>query len=66
MNGQGVALGRHPLVKDLIEFGALVAPFNSTLVGSRAYISSFYCPLRRASRTCGSLLTGLFVRPSAS
>ncbi len=36
MNGQGVALGRHPLVKDLIESGALVAPFNSTLVGSRA------------------------------
>ena len=30
MNGQGVALGRHPLVKDLIESGALVAPFNST------------------------------------
>jgi LysR family glycine cleavage system transcriptional activator len=37
INGQGVALGRHPLVKDLIESGALVAPFSSTLGGSRAY-----------------------------
>ena len=37
INGQGVALGRHPLVTDLIKSGALVAPFNSALVGSRAY-----------------------------
>ena len=37
VNGQGVALGRQPLVDDLIQSGALVAPFKQTLVGSRAY-----------------------------
>lgn len=37
ISGQGVALGRQPLVGDLIESGALVAPFKQTLVGSRAY-----------------------------
>ena len=37
INGQGVALGRQPLVNDLIRSGALVAPFENTLVGSRAY-----------------------------
>jgi LysR family transcriptional regulator, glycine cleavage system transcriptional activator len=37
ISGQGVALGRQPLVNDLIESGALVAPFRQTLVGSRAY-----------------------------
>jgi LysR family transcriptional regulator, glycine cleavage system transcriptional activator len=37
ISGQGVALGRQPLVNDLIESGTLVAPFKQTLVGSRAY-----------------------------
>src|ERR1700693_1829721 len=37
ISGQGGALGRQPLVSDLIESGALVAPFKQTLVGSRAY-----------------------------
>ena len=37
ISGQGVALGRQPLVNDLIESGALVAPFKQTLIGSRAY-----------------------------
>ncbi len=37
ISGQGVALGRQPLVSDLIKSGALVAPFKQTLVGSRAY-----------------------------
>jgi LysR family glycine cleavage system transcriptional activator len=37
ISGQGVALGRQPLVSDLVESGALVAPFKQTLVGSRAY-----------------------------
>ena len=35
--GQGVALGRQPLVSDLIQSGTLVAPFRKALVGSRAY-----------------------------
>jgi LysR family transcriptional regulator, glycine cleavage system transcriptional activator len=37
ISGQGMALGRQPLVNDLIKSGALVAPFKQTLVGSRAY-----------------------------
>jgi len=37
ISGQGVALGRQPLVNELVESGALVAPFKQTLVGSRAY-----------------------------
>ena len=37
ISGQGVALGRQPLVGDLIKSGALVAPFKQALVGPRAY-----------------------------
>ncbi len=37
ISGQGVALGRQPLVNALIESGALIAPFKQTLIGSRAY-----------------------------
>src|SRR5258708_7281485 len=37
INGQGIALGRQPLVNDLIHSGALVAPFRGAVVGSRAY-----------------------------
>jgi DNA-binding transcriptional LysR family regulator len=35
--GQGVALGRQPLVNDLIQSGALAAPFKQTVGGSRSY-----------------------------
>jgi DNA-binding transcriptional LysR family regulator len=35
--GQGVALGRQPLVNELILSGALVAPFKAAVVGTRAY-----------------------------
>src|SRR6266446_13999 len=37
ISGQGVALGRQPLVNDLIQSGALVMPFRKALVGSRGY-----------------------------
>src|SRR5437588_7345795 len=37
ISGQGVALGRQPLLNALIESGALAVPFQQTLVGSRAY-----------------------------
>jgi LysR family glycine cleavage system transcriptional activator len=37
VDGQGVALGRQPLVNDLIASGVLVAPFKNPVVGSRAY-----------------------------
>jgi LysR family glycine cleavage system transcriptional activator len=37
ISGQGVALGRQPLVNDLLQSGALMAPFRKAVVGSRAY-----------------------------
>lgn len=37
ISGQGVALGRQPLVNDLVQSGTLVTPFRKALVGSRAY-----------------------------
>src|SRR5215475_11588905 len=37
ISGQGVALGRQPLVNDLLQSGTLVTPFRKALVGSRAY-----------------------------
>src|SRR6202030_4170971 len=37
ISGQGVALGRQPLVNDLLAAGTLVAPFKRAVVGSRAY-----------------------------
>jgi LysR family glycine cleavage system transcriptional activator len=39
ISGQGVALGRQPLVNDLLRSGALVAPFGKAVVGSRAYFA---------------------------
>lgn len=35
--GQGVALGRQPLVNDLIQSGSLAAPFKQSIVGARGY-----------------------------
>jgi LysR family glycine cleavage system transcriptional activator len=37
ISGQGVALGRLPLVNDLIQSGALATPFRKAMVGSRGY-----------------------------
>jgi LysR family glycine cleavage system transcriptional activator len=37
--GHGVALGRSPLVKDLVASGELVAPFKSTTDPARAYFA---------------------------
>jgi LysR family glycine cleavage system transcriptional activator len=37
--GHGVALGRTPLVKDLIASGELVAPFKSSADPARAYFA---------------------------
>jgi LysR family glycine cleavage system transcriptional activator len=37
ISGQGVALGRQPLVNELIQSGALAAPFSEAVVGTRAY-----------------------------
>ncbi len=37
ISGQGVALGRQPLVNELIQSGMLVTPFKQPVVGSRAY-----------------------------
>ena len=35
--GQGVALGRLPLLQELIRTGALIAPFERSVVGTRGY-----------------------------
>jgi len=37
IDGQGVALGRQPLVNDLIQAGVLVVPFKKPVVMTRAY-----------------------------
>ena len=37
ISGQGVALGRQPLVNELIQAGTLVVPFQRSLVGPRGY-----------------------------
>ncbi len=37
INGQGVALGRQPLVQELIQSGMLVAPLKDAVAGPRAY-----------------------------
>jgi len=37
ISGQGVALGRQPLVNELIQSGMLATPFKRPVVGSRAY-----------------------------
>lgn len=37
VNGQGVALGRSPLIKRFIREGTLHAPFDTKFVAARAY-----------------------------
>ena len=37
VNGQGVALGRSPLIKRFIREGKLHAPFDTKFVAARAY-----------------------------
>jgi DNA-binding transcriptional LysR family regulator len=38
LSGQGVALGRRPLVDSLLKSGKLVAPFKSAVASPRAYV----------------------------
>jgi DNA-binding transcriptional LysR family regulator len=47
VNGQGVALGRLPLLRDLLREGRLVAPFGRAVASSRAYY------LVRSARAAG-------------
>src|SRR5947209_17981599 len=37
ISGQGVALGRQPLINELIQSGMLATPFKQPVLGSRAY-----------------------------
>jgi DNA-binding transcriptional LysR family regulator len=37
MMGQGIALGRLPLIQEHIRSGALIAPFEKSVVGTRGY-----------------------------
>jgi LysR family glycine cleavage system transcriptional activator len=48
INGQGVALGRSPLVRDAIADGTLVQPFKFTLNAYHSYF--FVCPEASAER----------------
>jgi DNA-binding transcriptional LysR family regulator len=48
VNGQGVALGRTPLLRDLMRDGKLVAPFKRTIVSPRCYY------VMRGRRTLGN------------
>jgi DNA-binding transcriptional LysR family regulator len=54
--GHGVALGRSPLVKDLLASGELVAPFRSTADPARAYYAILS---RRASTEASDFLDWL-------
>ena len=36
-SGQGVALGRYPLLKNMLQSGTLVAPFSDKAIAPRAY-----------------------------
>jgi DNA-binding transcriptional LysR family regulator len=45
VNGQGIALGRLPLVRQMLRDGRLVAPFKKSVVSSRSYF------LLRAARS---------------
>jgi DNA-binding transcriptional LysR family regulator len=54
--GHGVALGRTPLVKDLLASGELVAPFRSTADPARAYYAILS---RRASTEASNFLDWL-------
>ncbi|HEX6320054.1 MAG TPA: transcriptional regulator GcvA [Burkholderiales bacterium] len=54
--GHGVALGRSPLVKDLLASGELVAPFRSTADPARAYYAILS---RRASAEASDFLEWL-------
>jgi LysR family transcriptional regulator, glycine cleavage system transcriptional activator len=36
-SGQGIALGRQPLINELVQSGALALPFSDAMVGTRAY-----------------------------
>ena len=47
MNGQGVALGRLPLLKRLLKEKPLVTPFRKSVVSSRGYF------LVRSARAAG-------------
>ena len=54
--GHGVALGRSPLVKDLLASGELVAPFRSTADPARAYYAILS---KRASKDAAAFLEWL-------
>jgi hypothetical protein len=66
VSGQGVALGRQPLVSDLIQSGALVAPFRQTSWSDRARISSSDRSSPLESRKCANLPNGWSPRPAAT
>lgn len=56
INGQGVALGRMPLLRELVRAGDLVAPFKRSIVSPRCYF------VLRSHRTLGNADVDAFER----
>jgi DNA-binding transcriptional LysR family regulator len=56
LNGQGVALGRMPLLRELVRSGELVAPFERAIVSPRCYF------VMRSRRTLGNADVDAFER----
>ena len=54
MDGQGVALGRMPLMRDLLRSGKLVTPFERTIASPRCYY------LMRSRRSLGNAAVDVF------
>ncbi|HPA88157.1 MAG TPA: LysR substrate-binding domain-containing protein [Quisquiliibacterium sp.] len=53
VHGQGVAMGRRPLVDDLLNDGRLVAPLQGGLASPRAYFVQVREDARRRREVCG-------------
>ena len=56
LNGQGVALGRMPLLREPIRSGMLVAPFKRSIVSPRCYF------VLRSQRSLGNANVDAFER----
>ena len=63
IDGQGLALGRYPLMKQYLEIGSLVAPFEGRSQTSRAY---FLIEARKKVRGAEHLVEWLIKETSAS
>jgi len=63
IEGQGVALGRSPLLEDFLRAGKLVALFGRSALSNRAYFVAMSRP-RPTGPSCGTSSSGSSARPS--